>query len=195
MLLNNPMLNPVHTHDANYFPPAPPMSNVSEHVRAIADEAAYKLYHQRQLRRARLPIQSRELQQPPGPELGLRQGQYSLGVKLSGHISPHIGRSPLGFAQYALLSQNNCVSLYTFRSVAITNVYLVTNKSSRNAACDRSPRPDLPLTPLLDLCAIAMFKSKYIKSRLSIGGPHLRLASRQPWDVSGCLEWTHGRLA
>lgn len=29
MLLNNPMMNPVHTHDANYFPPAPPMSHVS----------------------------------------------------------------------------------------------------------------------------------------------------------------------
>ena len=32
MLLNNPMLNPVYTHDANYFPPAPPMSNVSDKV-------------------------------------------------------------------------------------------------------------------------------------------------------------------
>lgn len=29
LLLNNPMLNPVHTHDSNYFPPAPPMSHVS----------------------------------------------------------------------------------------------------------------------------------------------------------------------
>jgi hypothetical protein len=28
MLLNNPMMNPVYTHDANYFPPAPPMSHV-----------------------------------------------------------------------------------------------------------------------------------------------------------------------
>ncbi|KAK4686044.1 RHO1 GDP-GTP exchange protein 1/2, partial [Tremellales sp. Uapishka_1] len=27
LLLNNPLLNPVHTHDSNYFPPAPPMRN------------------------------------------------------------------------------------------------------------------------------------------------------------------------
>lgn len=28
LLLNNPIMNPVHTHDSNYFPPAPPMSHV-----------------------------------------------------------------------------------------------------------------------------------------------------------------------
>jgi hypothetical protein len=46
MLLNNPMLNPVHTHDANYFPPAPPMSYVSEKLGADTDYVANKLYYQ-----------------------------------------------------------------------------------------------------------------------------------------------------
>jgi hypothetical protein len=97
MLLNNPMLNPVHTHDANYFPPAPPMSYVSGKMKANADYTAYKLHHQLQLRRARLPVQSRKLQQPTRPELGLRQRQYSLGVK------------------HSILYKNMCASLYTLR--------------------------------------------------------------------------------
>ena len=29
LALNNPLLNPIHNHDANYFPPAPMMSHVS----------------------------------------------------------------------------------------------------------------------------------------------------------------------
>jgi len=29
LALNNPLLNPVHTHDSNYFPPAPPILHVS----------------------------------------------------------------------------------------------------------------------------------------------------------------------
>jgi hypothetical protein len=29
LALNNPLLNPVHTHDSNYFPPAPMMSHAS----------------------------------------------------------------------------------------------------------------------------------------------------------------------
>ena len=80
------------------------MSYVSGKFDANADHAAYKLYHQHQLRRARLSVQSRELQQPTRPELGLRQRQYSMGVRRSGLVVyPHIGRSPPGFAELAIL--------------------------------------------------------------------------------------------
>jgi hypothetical protein len=59
MLLNNPMLNPVHTHDANYFPPAPPMSHVSyvsKEPRLNADDVACQLDYHHKLRRTRLSV-------------------------------------------------------------------------------------------------------------------------------------------
>ena len=164
MLLNNPMLNPVHTHDANYFPPAPPMSYVSGNMEANADYTAYKLHHQLQLRRARLPVQSRKLQQPTRPELGLRQRQYSVGVKRSDLVacSPISAVHLLG--PPSLLSCTKTCVPRCIHSVAITNAYLVMIVCPCNAAPERSPRPITLPTPLLGSSSIAL--SRLSKSSL-----------------------------
>lgn len=78
LALNNPLLNPVHTHDSNYFPPAPMISNRPASVMTTSTSEGYFAPHNMSMMNGATP----------GPGQGY--GPY-------GNMPPPVSRSDVSY--------------------------------------------------------------------------------------------------